>query len=251
MSGLQEVIGRIAGIEARFALPSPVAKAIAAPAATDFDPFGDAYQAAAGSMPVQVSASDQTNASQNLAALGTTSPPFGISGLGPNPSTVAQPTSDKLRAAVLGVLTTPGRRQIGGYGSMPVPDKLRRFGNGSIPAEELSLFGQGNHRLQAEAAASWKNLVAAASTDGVDLKITDSYRSLAEQVDLVRRKGLYTDGGLAATPGTSNHGWGLAVDADVTNRTTADWLAVNGPRFGWVESVPREPWHWEFRPNQV
>ena len=251
MSGIQGIIGRIAAIEARFAPPSPVNKTIAAPAATDLDPFGDAYQAAVGSMPVQVSASDQTGASQNLATFGTLSVPFGISGSGPNPSTVAEPANDKQRAAALGVLTTPGRRQIGGYGSMPVPDKLRQFGNGNIPTQELSLIGQGQHRLQAEAAASWKNLVAAASTDGVDLKITDSYRSLAQQVDLVRRKGLYTNGGLAATPGTSNHGWGLAVDADVTNRTTADWLAVNGPRFGWVESVPREPWHWEFRPNQV
>ncbi|MFT4773657.1 MAG: D-alanyl-D-alanine carboxypeptidase [Candidatus Azotimanducaceae bacterium] len=251
MSGLQGIIGRIAAIEARFALPAPVNEAIAAPAGTDPDPFGDAYRAAVGSTSMQVSASDQTDASQNLTAFGTPSVPFGISGWGPNPSTVAASTNDKQRAAVLGVLTTPGRRQIGGYGSMPVPDNLRHFGNGNIPAEELSLIGQGQHRLQAEAAASWKNLVAAASDDGVDLKITDSYRSLAQQVDLVRRKGLYTNGGLAATPGTSNHGWGLAVDADVTNRTTADWLAVNGPRFGWVESVPREPWHWEFRPGQV
>ena len=30
-----------------------------------------------------------------------------------------------------------------------------------------------------------------------------------------------------------------------------DWVRENAPRFGWVEAVPREPWHWEYRPHQV
>ena len=72
-----------------------------------------------------------------------------------------------------------------------------------------------------------------------------------EPFDLARRKGLYAEGGLAARPGTSNHGWGMAVDANVNDPRTLQWLKTNGPRFGWVEAVPREPWHWEFRPDQV
>jgi D-alanyl-D-alanine carboxypeptidase len=70
-------------------------------------------------------------------------------------------------------------------------------------------------------------------------------------VDLVARKGLYANGGLGAVPGTSNHGWGVAVDADITNPATKAWLQANGHRFGFVEAVPREPWHWEFRPSQA
>jgi len=85
----------------------------------------------------------------------------------------------------------------------------------------------------------------------VSIRITDSYRSYDQQVDLVKRKGLYSEGGLGARPGTSNHGWGLAVDADVNDARTLDWIRTNGPRFGYVEAVPREPWHWEFRPQQV
>jgi hypothetical protein len=56
---------------------------------------------------------------------------------------------------------------------------------------------------------------------------------------------------LAAEPGTSNHGWGLAVDADVRDPALLAWIREHGPEFGWVEAVPREPWHWEFRPHQV
>ena len=94
-------------------------------------------------------------------------------------------------------------------------------------------------------------MIADAKRDGVKIGITDSYRSYDEQVDLVRRKGLYSQGGLAATPGTSQHGWGLAVDADVTDPATLNWVRANAHRFGWVEAVPREPWHWEYRPHQA
>ena len=68
------------------------------------------------------------------------------------------------------------------------------------------------------------------------------------QVDLARRKGLYSNGGLAAAPGTSNHGWGLAVDLDVDTRSHT-WLADNGWRYGFVEDTPRERWHWAYRPT--
>ena len=86
---------------------------------------------------------------------------------------------------------------------------------------------------------------ASAAAEGVDIGVTDSYRPYEEQVDLVRRKGLYSQGGYAAVPGTSPHGWGLAVDVDVTPDGLA-WLRANAGRFGFVEAVPREPWHWEY-----
>lgn len=67
-------------------------------------------------------------------------------------------------------------------------------------------------------------------------------------MDLVRRKGLYSQGGLAASPGTSNHGWGLALDLRLDAKAQA-WMRSNAKDFGFVEDVPREPWHWTFRPN--
>ena len=134
---------------------------------------------------------------------------------------------------------------------MPVPTELAAYGNGQLPPVHWQSIGQGGHRLYAPAAAAWQSAVAAARADGIDLKVTDSYRSYDQQVDLADRKGLYKDGGLGATPGTSNHGWGLAVDVDVSDPATLAWMRTNGYRFGFVEAVPREPWHWEFRPQQA
>lgn len=209
----------------------------------EFDAFGNAYLDAieqrdrAGAAAATVPSNTRAWAAMSARGSFTSSMP-GVS-------------SDLVTAAVQGRVGMPGERPVGGYGPMPVPEALRAFGNGKIPPTALAEIGQSGHRLYAPAAASWDSLVAAAKADGIDLRITDSYRSYEQQVDLVRRKGLYSEGGLGARPGTSNHGWGLAVDADVTDTRTRNWLKVNGPRFGWMETVPREPWHWEFRPHQV
>jgi zinc D-Ala-D-Ala carboxypeptidase len=109
----------------------------------------------------------------------------------------------------------------------------------------MAEIGRGNHRLWGPTASSFRQMVAAAAVDGVRIGVTDSYRSLDQQVDLARRKGLYSQGGLAATPGTSNHGWGLSLDLDL-NSQAQTWMRANAGRFGFVEDVPREPWHWTY-----
>jgi D-alanyl-D-alanine carboxypeptidase len=195
-------------------------------AATDpvgFDPFGAAYQQAVA-------------AAQNTAA-----------------ASAAVTAFSTARMQTLGSSGGTGSSvgQVGGYGEMTVPEALEIFGNGTLPDSALQSIGQGGHKLYGPAAQAWKSAVAAARADGVDLRVTDSYRTYDQQVELAQRKGLYEDGGLAATPGTSNHGWGLAVDVDVTDPATQNWITTNGYRFGFVEAVPREPWHWEFRPQQA
>lgn len=60
----------------------------------------------------------------------------------------------------------------------------------------------------------------------------------------------------AATPETSNHGNGLAIDVaeeydldkDPDSITVAfvTWLCNNGPRFGIYASLTSEPWHWQY-----
>jgi len=181
-----------------------------------FDPFGEEYLKA-------VEAARRTATQQQ--------PAFGSSTVG------------AYRATVTG--------SSGGHDRISVPADIAQYGNGRIPTEALAPIGQGGHRLAAPAALAWRDVVAAAATEGIDLRITDSYRNYDQQVDLANRKGLYSEGGYAAVPGTSNHGWGLAVDADVNDPRTLEWLRANGPRFGFVEAVPREPWHWEYRPGQA
>ena len=205
----------------------------------DFDPFGAAYQQA-----VDASRTQAATSTYNAGRLQTFGTATGVSGSG---GIVTVPGSSFVPTGMPGASVG----KIGGFGPMPVPQELAVYGNGQIPSNALQSIGQGGHQLWGPAAQSWKNAVAAARVDGIDLKVTDSYRSYDQQVDLANRKGLYKDGGLGATPGTSNHGWGLAVDIDVSDPATMSWVRANGWRFGFVEAVPREPWHWEFRPQQA
>jgi len=92
----------------------------------------------------------------------------------------------------------------------------------------------------------------------VSWSITDSYRTYEGQNKIFdwdyynktkkkRKKG--TSGTPAAYPGTSNHGWGAAVDIGVKYGDKAhNWLTKNASRFGFSNPFkdPRtEPWHWE------
>lgn len=129
-----------------------------------------------------------------------------------------------------------------------IPTDLAAYGNGRIPKTALAEVGGTGHRLWAPAAEQLTKLIADAKRDGVTIGITDSYRSYDEQVDLARRKGLYSQGGLAAKPGTSEHGWGMAADLDL-NAKALSWMRANAEKYGFDENVPRESWHWAFKVN--
>ncbi|MEV5961227.1 peptidoglycan DD-metalloendopeptidase family protein [Kribbella sp. NPDC051952] len=126
------------------------------------------------------------------------------------------------------------------------------FSNGMIPSSKLCAISSG-HMLRCDAAAAYAQLAAAYRNQfGKSLCITDSYRSYASQVSLYARKP-----SLAALPGTSNHGWGVAVDlcGGIDKYSTAQyqWMKAHAGAFGWVHpawaeqgSNREEPWHWEF-----
>jgi zinc D-Ala-D-Ala carboxypeptidase len=135
----------------------------------------------------------------------------------------------------------------GQYPRLTPPAELVGYGNGRIPAERLESIGVGSHRLYSPAARAYRQMTADAAAQGVTIGITDSYRSYDSQVELAGRKGLYSQGGLAATPGTSNHGWGLAVDLDL-DANAQQWMRDHAASYGFVEDTPREPWHWAYRP---
>ena len=135
------------------------------------------------------------------------------------------------------------------HGKVQPPPELQAYGNGRIPPEALAEIGDGEHRMWAPAGEQFNKMRAAAAADGMSFGVTDSYRSYEAQVDVAERKGLYSQGGLAATPGTSNHGWGLALDLDLDSKAQ-EWMRANAGRFGFVEDVPREPWHWTFHGGQ-
>jgi len=154
--------------------------------------------------------------------------------------TAGMATSFSAAAAnATGVATDPT------LGAMDPPPEMVAYGNGRLPRELLTPIGIGQHRLWAPAAQQFISMRTAAAQQGVSISVTDSYRSYDSQVELAARKGLSQNGGLAAVPGTSEHGWGLAVDMDV-NGAGMNWLKANGATYGWVQPSTREPWHWEF-----
>ncbi len=130
-----------------------------------------------------------------------------------------------------------------------VPLSYVGYGNGRIPPAELSPIDGTSHRMWPPAARSFEAMRSAAAADGVTIGITDSYRAYDAQVDVAARKGLYAQGGLAAVPGTSRHGWGMALDLDL-DTAAQTWMREHGSQYGFVENVPRESWHWEYVPTR-
>ncbi|RZU52803.1 D-alanyl-D-alanine carboxypeptidase-like protein [Krasilnikovia cinnamomea] len=155
-----------------------------------------------------------------------------------------------LADAVSAQSSTTGPAKSYSLNAKGIPTDLAAYGNGKIPASALGQVGDTRHRLWAPAAESLTKMIADAKKDGVKIGITDSYRSYDEQVDLVRRKGLYSQGGLAAKPGTSEHGWGMAADLDLNAKALA-WMRTHAAKYGFDENVPRETWHWAYKPNGV
>jgi len=134
----------------------------------------------------------------------------------------------------------------------PVNGAWGGWSNGQVPADQLCSIG-GGHRLRCDAAAAYRAMSTAYQTAfGAPLCITDSYRSLGAQVDAHHRKPKIT-----AVPGTSNHGWGLAVDLcggiNVFGTAQTAWMQLNAGHYGWVhpdwaqaDGQNPEPWHWEY-----
>jgi peptidoglycan hydrolase-like protein with peptidoglycan-binding domain len=122
--------------------------------------------------------------------------------------------------------------------------------NGMLDQSELIQISDpgktdGAHKLNPEAAKAYEEMRAAAEADGINWSVTDSYRDYETQVQTAAKKGLYSQGGLAATPGRSNHGWGSALDLKLDS-AAQEWLRNNAAKYGF-SSIPKEPWHWEHK----
>lgn len=167
-----------------------------------------------------------------------------------------------------------------------------KYQNGRIPdtARKVSLWANGDKKgkwissnitrtdaakLTTEASNAFDalfDLYEKSNFDGkAKLVITDGYRSYQNQVSLKAKMGSF-----AATPGTSNHGWGLAMDIsgianpigtlknNKTDRASAyrtptyKWLFANSWKFGIYSPVKLrddvgsvdEWWHFEYQGNK-
>lgn len=110
----------------------------------------------------------------------------------------------------------------------------------------------------------------AVADSGENFQIWDAYRSLSEQVAMLkrnyyavrggRRSGDRSYGGVTyrrrsgrpatASPGYSNHGTGLAID--IHSSGIQNWLQNNGRMYGWTWDEGRrlgESWHFVYKPS--
>jgi len=175
-----------------------------------------------------------------------------------------------------------------GRGSIVVPPELLNYGNGELPATMLQSVGIAGHRLYSPGAVDFMAMVQAAKAANIVVTITDSYRNTAGQIqcpknplDSGRPKSTsdghkwMLDNGLlvlsgttyipsgelagmpsfpidglpyCARPGSSNHGWGLAVDVNLEWTGTERWMHNNAPSFGWCDigGGTHEPWHYQY-----
>ena len=156
-------------------------------------------------------------------------------------------------ARAAGVPYVPVAGDIGADGSCSPPSGQPEANGFLSPASLCPLVTAPGHRLRTDAARAFDALsTARRAATGTALCVTDSYRDLPSQVDVFRRKPA-----LAATPGRSQHGWGLAVDlcggVQTFGSEPHQWLQLNAPAFGWhhpawarIGGSRPEAWHWEY-----
>lgn len=159
-----------------------------------------------------------------------------------------------------------------------MPSDLRGVDNGKVPSDLLrNILPSG--KLHHYAAEAWQRLQQSAAHEGLTLTQIGDYRPLSQQEHLfLLRMRKYPDakrnvqttrtwngetwylhnGAPVATPGTSNHGWGLAIDValrvdgraiPITAKPEGAWrsglqfLRKIAPGLGWSWELQSEPWH--------
>jgi peptidoglycan hydrolase-like protein with peptidoglycan-binding domain len=152
-----------------------------------------------------------------------------------------------------------------------IPSWVKAHGNGEIPERRMTKVAPiGSGYLISEAAGAWRNLQNAAAAAGFTLTMTGAYRTYASQQSLFQDRYVTFDTGgsskvwnntrywlkpgmaMAGVPGTSNHGWGCAVDAALggygndakpVSERFLSWAIEHAGQHGWSWEVQSEPWH--------
>lgn len=156
-----------------------------------------------------------------------------------------------------------------------IPTDLNGRSNGLLPKElirPIKPTGQMHHI----AARAWHAMRDAAWKAGILLSLSQGYRTYSQQESLFKSR--YTTNvlsgqptkrwqgkvwyqrprtAMAAVPGTSNHGWALALDMAIDangdeafewpvkslDKKAVDWLLKNADKYGFSWELQSEPWH--------
>ena len=153
-----------------------------------------------------------------------------------------------------------------------VPKELKDVPNGKLPSTMLFKVKTGGV-LWRWAAVSFNLMCVEARKNGIKFKNIGDYRPYERQLTMFKERYSLKDEGRvpqvtrmfngkkyflkkgkspSASPGTSNHGLGLAIDLDVQDQKVFNWLCNNAPKYGFYlqgsdsKSPEWEAWHWQY-----
>jgi LAS superfamily LD-carboxypeptidase LdcB len=169
------------------------------------------------------------------------------------------------------------------YPVLPIimPTDLTGQKNGYVVAAVLRTIQKPQGKLEQHAATAWNCLQLAAYFNGLTMNQVGAYRTYAQQLAMFNDRYSTTDGGRvpqviriwqgkkyylkpgkspSATPGNSDHGWGLAIDVANCGISSpiCKWLLGDGFAtcealkygFTWAVSDPKNPnfeaWHLQY-----
>ncbi|MBD1940591.1 D-alanyl-D-alanine carboxypeptidase family protein [Microcoleus sp. FACHB-68] len=153
----------------------------------------------------------------------------------------------------------------------PKPVLYGHLAYAEAPQNELVNVGNGE-KLRRNAAAKFKEMVAAAGKKNITLVPISGFRSIQEQrsvfYDTAAARGQSPEerAKVSAPPGYSEHHTGYAIDIgdashpelnfspDLENTPAFRWMLANAETYGFELSFPRnnrqgvtyEPWHWRY-----
>jgi len=156
-----------------------------------------------------------------------------------------------------------------------LPAALVGVANGKLDTDTLKECDIYGVKLEATAARAWRALNAAATAKGFKLRSTGAYRSYDAQVQLFLSRYVTNElpgrptkkwksetywqkpaTAMAASPGTSNHGLGLAIDlaeendgdkgVEFVSPMLVLWLRDNAHLYGISAEDDSEVWHWRY-----
>lgn len=138
-----------------------------------------------------------------------------------------------------------------------IPGTYQSYVSG-IPQGTVELSVIDGCPVATKIADQYLKLKAAAAQSGVTVQLNSGFRAnddiqMPDGSIKQGQKSLYQQylngGNLAAKPGYSNHQNGSAIDINVTNTNTYQWLVQNAIKFGFIRGVASERWHWEYKPT--
>jgi D-alanyl-D-alanine carboxypeptidase len=123
---------------------------------------------------------------------------------------------------------------------------------GQIDVVDIVDEGGDTERASEAGMSPFRLLQQAAAAAGHDLQIESGFRTYEEQRAL-RAKYLAGTGNKAAEAGRSNHQNGIALDLNTKGFDTAlyAWMTQHAPTYGYLRTVDKEHWHWEYHPTEA